>query len=153
MDLRYECLTTPLPILLQAQLTELIVNVLGNQSTEEARAELTYQQARMPLVAHLAFDSDTLVGFKIGYERKPGHFYSWLGGVLPTYRKAGIASVLMQQQHDWCRENGYHTVRTQTYNQWRNMLILNLRHGFEVVGTMQGKHGLMIILEKSLLNN
>lgn len=150
MELRYECLTTPLPAALQAQLTQLIVDVLGNQSVGEAAAELAYQQARTPLWVHLAFDSDAPVGFKLGYERKPGHFYSWLGGVLPNYRKAGIASALMQQQHDWCRANGYQTVRTQTYNQWRNMLILNLRHGFEVVGTIQGKHGLMIILEKSL---
>lgn len=32
------------------------------------------------------------------------------------------------------------------------MLILNLRHGFDIVGTMQGKHGLTIILEKQLVD-
>ena len=34
-------------------------------------------------------------GFKIGYDRfKDGSFYSWMGGVLPQYRKQGVASSL-----------------------------------------------------------
>ena len=48
------------------------------------------------------------------------------------------------------REHGYHTVRTQTYNRWRQMLMLNLRFGFDIVGTMQGKRGLIIVMEKNL---
>jgi hypothetical protein len=56
----------------------------------------------------------------------------------------------MRRQHDWCRQNGYRTIRTHTYNQWRSMLILNIRSGFDIIGTLSGKRGLTIVLEKTL---
>jgi hypothetical protein len=40
------------------------------------------------------------------------------------------------------------TYPAHTYNHWRDMPALNLRYGFDVVGTQPGKHGLMILLEK-----
>ena len=92
-----------------------------------------------------------LVGFKIGYERKPGHFESWLGGVAASHRGQGIAGELMRRQHAWCRANGYRTVRTLTTNRWRDMLILDLRHGFEIVGTYTDRRGEpRLILERCL---
>ncbi|HEY8343405.1 MAG TPA: GNAT family N-acetyltransferase [Calditerricola sp.] len=45
------------------------------------------------------------------------------------YRRRGIATELMKRQHAWCRRHGYQTIRTHTKNKWREMLILNLRHG------------------------
>lgn len=152
MNLRYEGHSTPLPEPLPTVLAESIAAIFGNQTSEQALDELIYQQARTPLRFDLAFVSQTLVGYKIGYERQPGQFYSWLGGVLPAFRGQGIASTLLMQQHDWCRAQGYQSIRTHTYNRWRSMLILNLRHGFDIVGTMQGKHGLTIILEKQLVD-
>lgn len=116
----------------------------------ELLADLRYQQPRQPVQAWLALADGNVVGCKLGYERKPGHYYSWLGGVHPDFRGQGIAAELMRQQHAWCREQGYHAVRTHTYNRWRAMLLLNLRHGFDIIGTMQGAHGLTIVLEKQL---
>ncbi|TGD83032.1 GNAT family N-acetyltransferase [Hymenobacter wooponensis] len=113
-------------------------------------AELRYQQARSPVQVWLAESEGKLVGCKLGYERKPGHYYSWLGGVEPAFRGQGTAAELMRQQHAWCQQWGYQRIRTQTYNQWRGMLLLNLRVGFDIVGTMQGAHGLVIVLEKEL---
>lgn len=150
MTLHYEWLETPLPLPLTDRLAELIATIFEDQSPVQAAIELAYQQTRTPLLVGLAFDGPVLVGYKIGYERQPGHYYSWLGGVLPAYRGHRIASALMEQQHEWCRRQGYHTIRTQTYNRWRSMVILNLRHGFDIVGTVQGKRGLMIMLEKRL---
>lgn len=150
---RYEWHTAPLSPVLLDRLTELIATIFDDQSPVQATNELAYQQTRTSLLIGLAFDDQALVGYKIGYERQPGHFYSWIGGVLPAYRGHRIASALMDQQHDWCRQQGYHTIRTQTYNRWRSMLILNLRHGFDIVGTVQGKRGLMIVLEKRLESN
>ncbi|WP_247236213.1 GNAT family N-acetyltransferase [Telluribacter sp. SYSU D00476] len=105
--------------------------------TGDTREALTEEIAGANgLYTLLAYDDQRLAGFKMGYRRKPGHFYSWLGGVLPDYRKQGIASELMQRQHHWCQQNGYRTIRTQTMNRWRTMLILNLRHGFDVIGVV-----------------
>lgn len=93
-----------------------------------------------------------LVGFKIGYERKPGHFESWLGGVAPDQRGQGIASELMRRQHTWCRAHGYRIIRTLTTNRWRDMLILDLRHGFDIVGSYTDRRGEpRLILERRLI--
>lgn len=110
---------------------------------------MRYQQSRQPVQVWLAFSGDQPVACKLGYERKPGHYYSWLGGVHPDHRCQGLAAELMRQQHAWCAAQGYHTIRTQTFNRWRAMLLLNLRFGFDIVGTVQGGRGLTLVLEKS----
>jgi GNAT superfamily N-acetyltransferase len=98
-----------------------------------------------------AFIEDKAVGFKLGFEHDPRQFYSWLGGVIPEYRGLGIASDLMNHQHEWCCKEGYTKIQTKTQNRFREMLILNLKHGFEVIGTHQSDEGgFKIILEKRL---
>lgn len=100
----------------------------------------------------LAFDEQQqAVGFKIGYREDPETFYSWLGGVLLDSRKHGLAATMMQHQHDWCRQKGYLRVRTKTLNQWRGMLLLNIKSGFDIIGIQIGRNGLpKIILEKTI---
>lgn len=99
----------------------------------------------------VAFSEDRVVGYKIGYQDRKHRFYSWLGGVDALCRGRGIASQLMRLQHVWCAEQGYRVVRTQTNNRWRDMLILNLHHGFDIVGTYTDERGeSKIILEKRL---
>lgn len=97
----------------------------------------------------VAYEDDELVGYKIGYERKTSHFYSWLGGVHPNHRKKGIGQKLLLEQHGWCSTMGYRTIRTHTKNSFKNMLILNLKNGFDVIGTFTDRKGdPKIILEK-----
>lgn len=99
----------------------------------------------------LAFIDGGIVGFKLGYELSPQEFYSWLGGVLPDFRGLGIASELMKKQHEWCRREGYAKVQTKTQNRFREMLLLNIREGFDVIGVHDSSEGGMkIVLEKSL---
>lgn len=94
-----------------------------------------------------------VIGYKIGYELDNNRFYSWLGGVDPNFRKHGIASVLMQKQHQYLKEKGYSVVQTKTMNKWRNMLVLNIKNGFDVIDTYIDENGLhKIIHEKKLLN-
>lgn len=103
------------------------------------------------LLFNLALDDKKVVGFKIGYELDESKFYSWLGGVDINYRKHGIASELMQQQHQYLKNHGYKIVQTKTMNKWRNMLILNIKNGFDVIDTYIDNKGLhKIILEKNL---
>lgn len=131
-------------------LAVLLHQIFSDTSDTEWLTDLRYQQARQPVQVWLALADGNVVGVKLGYERKPGHYYSWLGGVHPEFRGQGIAAELMRRQHAWCREQGYRSIRTHTYNRWRAMLLLNLRHGFDIIGTMQGAHGLTIVLEKDL---
>ena len=93
-----------------------------------------------------------LIGFKLGWEEDQWSFRSWLGGVSPEYRGLGVAGELMRAQHEWCREKGYRKITTKTRNRFREMLVLNLKNGFEVTGTHASSDdgGLMIVLEKDL---
>lgn len=90
------------------------------------------------------------VGFKLGYEISSTEFYSWLGGVLPEFRGIGIAKDLLDAQHEWCRQKGYKKIETKTQNRFRDMLLLNIRAGFDVVGYHDTKDGPKILLEKNL---
>ena len=105
------------------------------------------------LLVIAAVDGKKVIGYKIGYEVNSHTFYSWLGGVDPDYRKNGIASMLMEKQHQYLRANGYSVVQTKTMNKWRSMLVLNIKNGFDVIDTYTDEKGLhKIRLEKTLLN-
>lgn len=55
------------------------------------------------ILFNIALDGPKVIGFKIGYELDKNKFYSWLGGVDANYRKHGIASKLMIQQHQYIK--------------------------------------------------
>lgn len=108
-------------------------------------------EERVGSMLQLALVDSVVVGYKLGYRRNPEVFYSWLGGVLPPYRRRGIARELLRRQHAWCQSQGYRRVRTDTTNAFRAMLLLNVRAGFDVIGTFHDtEHGLTIMLERAL---
>jgi GNAT superfamily N-acetyltransferase len=100
-------------------------------STASFRDRLAGKHGLLVLLARRAGE---IVGSKIGYARSKEEFCSWLGGVAAHARRLGIASELMRRQHERVRALGYRRVVTETKNQWREMMILDLRHGFDVVG-------------------
>lgn len=98
-----------------------------------------------------AYKENTLLGFKIGYQKTPHVFYSWLGGINPDFRNQGIATALMLFQHEWAKKNNYEIIETKTMNRWKNMLILNLKHGFDIHSTYSDSNGIIkIILQKQI---
>ncbi len=100
----------------------------------------------------LALEAGKIVGFKIGYEKEPRVFYSWVGGVDKNFRRRGIAAELMKRQHLWCRRKDFEIIRTHTKNEFKAMLILNIRHNFDIVNVYRDKlDELKIVLEKDLL--
>jgi GNAT superfamily N-acetyltransferase len=74
------------------------------------------------------------VGFAVGYENKPRTFYCWLIGVLPDFRRQGIAAQLMEGLSAWARDNGYHTIRFECFNTQRPMLSLAINQNYDIVG-------------------
>nr|WP_034746788.1 GNAT family N-acetyltransferase [Halalkalibacter wakoensis] len=125
-----------------------------HKSIFDSADDLVSKMARKPkLLVVAALKEKKVIGYKIGYELDPTTFYSWLGGVDVTYRKHGIASKLMEKQHQYIKDNGYSVVQTKTMNKWRSMLILNIKNGFDVIDTYVDKNGLhKIVLEKKLRN-
>lgn len=100
----------------------------------------------------MAFDGNKPVAYKAGYEMSGRLYYSWLGGVHPDYRGQGLAKKLMEQQHSELAKLGYQQIRTHTKNQFKSMLILNLKAGFDIVGVYKSSKDAdqMIMLERNL---
>ncbi|MCM3743773.1 GNAT family N-acetyltransferase [Sporosarcina luteola] len=102
----------------------------------------------------VAMIEDHVVGYKIGYSLSKDRYYSWYGGVQEGFRGKGIASLLMENQHQLVKDKGYKIIETKTRNKWRDMLIINLKHGFTITETFTDDEGIhRIVLEKSLFNN
>lgn len=122
------------------------------RTAEAVAAILTERSKWLAQFARLGPDPDApIVGFKLGYAERAERFYSWLGGVGPDFRRQGIARRLMVEQHQWCRAEGFEQVDTSTTNGFRPMLLLNIRMGFDIVGTRAGPNTLNILLSKRLV--
>jgi len=85
----------------------------------------------LQLIARL---DDRPVGFFLGFELKPTVFFAWFYGVLPEFRRQGIASQLMEAAHSWARQNEYESIRFECHNQHRPMLHLAIALGYDIVG-------------------
>lgn len=90
------------------------------------------------LVAEIA---DAVVGYKLGYWLDNQCFYSWLGGVHPSYRKQGIAKALMLEQERRIGSTSAKEIRVKSMNQYRAMLLLLISQGYDIVGVELNVHG------------
>jgi GNAT superfamily N-acetyltransferase len=141
----------PLPAAAEAQVLALYEAIFGEAPAEKVGTRLREK----PDLLTLIFEDDhaRAVAYKVGYRQTADTFYSWIGGVLPECRGQGLADRLMIRQHAWAAERGYRYVETKTLNRWRKMLIINLKHGFDIVETSPGNDGaLRILLRKNLLS-
>ena len=137
------------PSEIYASFRQLHVDLFSEKYTAGLEEEAANKRKFLLLLA-LSSENEVL-GFKLGYRLNSIEFYSWTGGVHPKARQRGIASALMEKQHLICRENGIQRVQTKTKNQWRHMLILNLKTGFDITSTYSNKKGeTVILLEKRL---
>ena len=139
--------------------TILEATTITHQIPEFGKAYMTAEYVkRLEKIPHLILIAEAdgeLAGFKVGYEReRDGSFYSWMGGVLPPFRRKGIASLLAARQEQWALLKGYQSVRFKTRNQHKGMLIFGINRGFKVVGfdARNNVEQHRIMLEKQLGN-
>lgn len=133
-------------------MARLISETFGEQYPEPNFPERVRTKSH-PMVI-LAKNANEVVGFKLGYERWQGTFFSWLGCVRSEYRRQGIARELLQRQHQWCEEQGYEKILTNSRNSFPKMMILNIQEGFQISGTeMDGGDPPPTILFSKLLND
>jgi GNAT superfamily N-acetyltransferase len=92
------------------------------------------------------------VGFFVGFELKPTVYFSWLVGVLPDFRRAGIASQLMDAAHAWAAKEDYASIRFECHNQHRAMLQLAIDRGYDIAGIRwdPDRQSNLVIFEKVL---
>ncbi len=109
------------------------------------------------LQVHFVRDGDASnaawVGYKIGYEEKPDSFFSWVGGVHPAFRNQGIATQLLRNQHEWALSQGYTYITTRSNNAYKPMMRLNLKEGFDIIGTRHDGPRVQILFSKQLLKH
>ena len=99
-------------------------------------SEKTYQD-RLTDTIHLILIAEVdgePVGFKVGYQGGSAEvFYSWMGGVLNSYRRMGIATQLADEQEKWAKNHGYLKVNFKTRNRFSKMIHFGLNRGFNIV--------------------
>ena len=73
-----------------------------------------------------------LVGFKIGYQKNTSEYYSWLGGVIPFYRRSGIAQKLLDFQEDRVKRSGFDYISVKSMNRFPSMLRLLIKNSYKI---------------------
>lgn len=82
----------------------------------------------------MAYDKEHPIGFKIGFDRfKDGSFYTWMGSVLPPYRRGGIAKALARKQESWAVQQGFTSIRLKTRKKYKTMIAFAENSGFTLV--------------------
>ncbi|MRT55301.1 fosfomycin resistance glutathione transferase [Enterobacteriaceae bacterium RIT693] len=138
----------------QASLTEILELYHRLPEFEDCRsvADLQARLSSRQTSQLIACVNDTPAGFKLGYALSETEFYSWLGGVLPEFRRDGVAQALLVEQEKWAMEQGYRTLTVKTRNKFRGMLMMLLKNGYQLVELEQkgtpNEHRLL--LQKSL---
>ena len=109
-------------------------------------------RGRYNILRLVARIGDRPVVFFLGFELKPNVFFSWFFGVLPSFRRSGIASQLMEAVHEWAQEQDYESIRFECHNQHRPMLHLAIALGYDIVGIRwdPDRGANLVLFEKSL---
>ena len=133
---------------------ELIAD-LYNQVFTPARDVATLRrriEGRRHVLMLVAQGEGCPAGFLSARELRPDTHFGWLCGVLPEFRRLGIASQLLEAHEAWARSQSYELLRFECYNRHRPMLHTAITHGYNIVGIRWDSqhHDNLVIFEKDL---
>lgn len=105
---------------------------LKNPHSQEVYESRMNGKKQLVLIAYV---EEKMIGFKVGYDKflDGKNFYTWMGGVLPEFRKKGIADALAKKQENWAKQNGFQNVILKTRNQHQGMLIFAIKNNFKII--------------------
>jgi GNAT superfamily N-acetyltransferase len=130
---------------------------LYNQIFRPGRELASFQRrfvGRHNILQMVARMGDRPIGFFLGFELKPKIFFGWFYGVLPDFRRQGVAAQLMEAVHDWAKLNEYDAIRFECHNQHRPMLHMGIALGYDIVGIRwDPDRGANLLLFQKQLNN
>ncbi|PMH46632.1 GNAT family N-acetyltransferase [Vibrio sp. 10N.286.49.B3] len=98
------------------------------------RQKIEARLVNKPSLILIAKSGDTPVAYKVGYQLSDSEFYSWLGGVIPSYRKQGIATILREKQEAWALSAGYSKLSVKSMNRYPAMLQLLISSQYQISG-------------------
>jgi GNAT superfamily N-acetyltransferase len=122
------------------------------------KASLDFYTERLKHRLHLGLVAEKdgeLLGFKVGYQSDTADtFYSWMGGVMPEFRKLGIAGALAEYQENWAKEKGFKAVFFKTRNRFPAMIVFGLSRGFKIMEVIPkgGVEDYRVVMSKQLKN-
>lgn len=92
------------------------------------------------------------VGFIAGYALNADELHLWLVGVLPGFRRQGVASALLAAQETWSKAQGYHNISVKTRSRFQGMLLFLISNHYLPTrnGTQDNEEENQILLEKTL---
>lgn len=109
-----------------------VIRAMNLAIFEERRIINTF--SRDGLLMLVAYVGDEPAGFKIGYRDDRQTFYSAKGGVLPAFRRHGIARELLHAMLERVRAAGFKRFTYDTFpNRHPGMTVLGLAEGFRVI--------------------
>ncbi len=109
--------------------------IFGDDLDEQWLSSLEWKLKNMPdAQVDYICNQGKIVAFKAGYAVSKYRFCSWLGGIIPLYRRQNYATKLMQSQHDRVHLLNYSSIVTIVAQNNRHMIALNSKFGFEVCG-------------------
>ena len=103
---------------------------------EDWRREVFDELGGLPDAYFVASDGDRLVGCSAVHASGEDVLRILITGVLPDYRRRGIARVLKLRVHAWARAHGYREIHTSTANV--AAVALNTALGYAIVGSWGG---------------
>jgi len=107
----------------------------NNQSLKSKIKQRLKNKANLIIIVRV---DGELAGYKIGYEVSKNIFYSWLGAVLPKFRKLGVATQLREYQEAWVKKAGYSEIEVKSMNRFPAMLKLLISSGYRIHGYENG---------------
>lgn len=103
---------------------------------EDWRREIFDELQGLPDAYFVARDGDRLVGCSAVHASGEDVLRILITGVLPEYRRQGIARVLKLRVHGWARAHGYREIHTSTASV--AVVALNTALGYAIVGSWGG---------------
>lgn len=98
------------------------------------REELEQRINDKPSLVLIAKSRGEIVGYQVGYQIDSREFYIWLSGVIPAYRRMGVATTLRKAQENWCSGKGYTAVSVKSMNRYSSMLKMLISSGYKISG-------------------
>ncbi|MBL7056811.1 GNAT family N-acetyltransferase [Candidatus Woesearchaeota archaeon] len=98
---------------------------------EEPRLKFETKLANKNHLLIAAYIEQQPAGYLIAYDKfGDGSIYCWMAGVIPSFRKQGILSQLMDYQDQWAQSKGYNKIKIKTRNNRRSMLSFLVKNDF-----------------------
>lgn len=134
-----------------SEFRDMTARAFVGSTDDEWLDSLRWRLESMPDVTVFTIEMDgRWAGFKVGYAATNKRYYSWLGGVDPSFRKQGIAKQLMAAQHAWLQESRFQLVETHVDQDNKAMIQLNLNSGLSVTGVFLKRGKSNLIMQKDV---